>query len=85
MTEELHKHLHDIPQRLKEIPSHIEQQPPNKPSFLTVVILSSVVIIIAFIIALIVLHVAHGRIDNPFRAHPASQLVLPAASPASLA
>jgi hypothetical protein len=80
LTEELHKRLHDIPQQLKEIPDHIEQRPPNKPSFLTVVLLAGVVLIIIFIVALIVLHVGHGRIEHPFRGQPASQLIPPTAS-----
>ncbi|HZQ42399.1 MAG TPA: hypothetical protein VFA99_04070 [Acidobacteriaceae bacterium] len=80
LAEELHQHLKEIPQHLKEIPYQLEQQPPNKPSFLTVVILSGVAIIILFIIAIIVLHLAHGRLEHPFRGHPSSQLILPAAS-----
>ncbi|HEV2578254.1 MAG TPA: hypothetical protein VGU25_13685 [Acidobacteriaceae bacterium] len=80
LKEELHKQLHEIPQKLKEIPSHLEQQPPNKPSFLTVVVLSGVAVIILFILALIALHVFHGRLESPFRAHPSSQLVLPSAT-----
>ena len=40
-----------------------------------------------FIVALIVLRLAHGRVESPFRSHPTSQVIplLPQASPTTLA
>jgi hypothetical protein len=86
LKEDLHKHLQEIPQKLKEIPYHLEQQPPNKPSFLTVVLLAGAAIILIFIVALIVLRFGHRRMESPFRSHPSSQLLPlpPTTSPATL-
>lgn len=62
----------------------LEQQPPNKPSFLTVVLIAAGAILVIFIIVLIALHLGHGRIEHPLRdhpSHPTSQLIRPSVSP----
>jgi hypothetical protein len=75
------EHLSD---RLKGLPSELEnlqleQLPPNKPSFLLVVILAGVALIIVFIVAIFVLHLDGGRLFNHHQKHATSQLVLPSA------
>ena len=78
-------HLQELSHRLKEgIPkleqqfTHLEQEPPNKPNFLLVVILFGAALIVIFLLALLVLHLAGGRFGrHTFRKNPTSQLVLP--------
>jgi len=80
--EELPDHLKDLSQELKQQFTHIEQQPPNKPSFLLVVLLSGAAIIVIFILAIIILHLGGNRFgSHPFRKHPTAQLVLPDSAP----
>jgi hypothetical protein len=58
----------------------LEQQPPNRPNFLMVVLIAGATIIVIFIIAIFVLHVDGGRLTGQrFRRHPTSQLMLPSA------
>jgi hypothetical protein len=81
--ENLPDHLKELSAELKQQFTHIEQEPPNKPSFLLVVLLSGVAIIIIFILAIVILHLDGNRFGrHSFRKHPTSQLVLPSA-PAS--
>ena len=70
-----------LPDRLKDDLKHIqiEQLPPNQPSFLTVVILFAAALIVIFILAIFFLHLDKGKIFRRSRAHPTSQLVMPAA------
>jgi len=57
----------------------LEQQPPNKPSFLLVVLLSGAAIIVIFLIAYFVLDLGNtGIVPKRKPNHPTSQLVLPA-------
>lgn len=57
----------------------LEQQPPNKPSFLLVVLLSGAAIIVIFLIAYFVLDLGNsGMVPKRKPKHPTSQLVLPA-------
>jgi hypothetical protein len=56
----------------------LEQQPPNRPNFLMVVLCAGAAIIVIFIIAIFVLHLDGGRLTRQhYRKHPTSQLVLP--------
>jgi len=81
--EKLPDHLKELSAELKEQFTHIEQEPPNKPSFLLVVLLSGVAIIIIFILAIVILHLGGNRFgSHPFRKHPTAQLVLPSAASA---
>ena len=78
------EHLSD---RLKGLPHELEtlqleQLPPNKPSFLLVVILFAAALIIIFIVAIFVLHLDRGRLFSHHPKHPTSRLILPSA-PAS--
>ena len=58
----------------------LEQQPPNKPNFLLVVLISGAAILVLFVIALFVLHVdRRALMHGSFRRVPTSQLVLPGA------
>ncbi len=79
LKEDLHKHLQEIPKKLKEIPYNLEQRPPNKPSFLTVVLISGAAIIVIFILALIALHAGGFGLRRSLSKHPSSQLILPSA------
>lgn len=85
MKDERH-HLEEISTRVKEeLPEflekqfgHIEQRPPNRPSFLLVVLLSAGVIIIIAILAVLILHLGGANTTaHPFRKHPTSQLIQP--------
>ena len=79
--ENLPDHLKDLSAELKQQFTHIEQQPPNKPSFLLVVLLSGVALIVIFILAVILLHLGGNRFGtHTFRKHPTSQLLLPLTS-----
>lgn len=74
----------EVPEFVERQFGHIEQQPPNKPSFLLVVLLSAVVLIIIFILAIVVLHLGGGKFGaHSFRRHPTSQLVLPMPMPST--
>jgi len=56
----------------------LEQQPPNRPNFLKIVLLSGAAIIVIFIIAIFVLHMDGGRLTHErYRKQPTSRLVLP--------
>ncbi len=88
MSEE-HQHSGEhLSERLKEVPgfikqqfSTVEQEPPNRPSFLLVVLLSGAAIIVIFIVAIIVLHLGGaGLTRHSFHKHPTSRLVMPAPS-----
>lgn len=82
-AEQLPDHLKELSHDLKQQFTHLEQEPPNKPSFLLVVLLSGVAIIIVFILAIILLHLGGNRFGaHSFRKHPTSQLILPS-GPAS--
>jgi hypothetical protein len=80
-----HQHAGHLPQQLKELAkdlepqfTHLEQHPPNKPSFLLVVLLSGVAIIFIFIMAWIVLRwEGGGMVKHIYRKSPTSQLILP--------
>jgi hypothetical protein len=84
--EEQHpEHLSDrlkeeVPKFMKEQFGHIEQQPPNKPSFLFVVLLSGLTLIIIFIIAWTILRWGGGArfLNRSHRKAPTSQLIMPA-------
>ena len=59
----------------------LEQEPPNKPNFLGILLLAAGAIIVIFIIAIFVLHLDGGRRTHErFRKHPTSELVLPKAT-----
>lgn len=74
-AEQLPDHLKEFSQELKQQFTHIEQQPPNKPNFLMVVLLSGAAIIGIFILALVVLYLTGGKFgSHSFRKHPTSQL-----------
>lgn len=75
--------MKELSSELKEQFTHIEQQPPNKPSFLLVVLLFAAALIVIFIIAIFVLHLDRGRLFRHPPKEPNSQLILPSA-PASL-
>jgi hypothetical protein len=76
--EHLSERLKQVPEFVKEQFGTVEQQPPNKPSFLFVVLLSGAAIIVIFIIAIFVLHLDGGRLTRErSHKHPTSQLVLP--------
>lgn len=92
MKEERH-HLEQLSARLKEEApkfieqqfGHIEQQPPNHPSFLLVVILFAATIIIVFILAIIFLHLGGNRLgSHSFHKAPTSQLIVPKSTPPPL-
>ncbi len=92
MREEQQHHPEHLSERLKEVPEFIkeqfgtmEQQPPNRPSFLFVVLLSGLAIIVIFIVAIFVLHLGGaGLTKHSFRKQPTSQVVMPSL-PASAA
>ena len=68
----------ELPKELEQQFTHLEQLPPNKPSFLLVVILFAVSLIVIFLLALLVLHLAGSRFGrHTFRKNPTSQLILP--------
>jgi len=73
------EHSEHLSDRLKHI--QLEQLPPNKPSFLLVVLLFAATIIIVFIIAIFFLHLDRGRLFHHSTKHSTSQLILPAAGP----
>ena len=87
MKEEQH-HAHRLADRLKEETpdfiekqfGHIEQQPPNKPSFLLVVLLSGAALIVIFIVAWTILRWGGGArfLNKSHRNVPTSQLIVPA-------
>ena len=87
MSEE-HQHPEHLSDRLKEVPGFvkqqfgtIEQEPPNKPSFLLIVLLFAATIIVIFVVAIVILHSGGaGLTKHSFRKHPTSRLVLPAPS-----
>ena len=80
--EHLPDHLKDLSEDLKQQFTHLEQEPPNKPSFLLVVLLSGVALIVLFILAIILVHLRGNRFGaHSFRAHPTSELVLPNSGP----
>lgn len=59
----------------------LEQEPPNRPSFLTVVLLSGAAIIVIFLIAYFVLDWSNsGIVPKRHFKHPNSQLILQAPS-----
>jgi hypothetical protein len=86
MSEE-HQHPEHLSDRLKEVPGFIkeqfgtiEQEPPNKPSFLLIVALFGATIIVIFIIAIFILHLGGaGLTKHSVRHHPTSRLVMPTA------
>lgn len=55
----------------------IEQQPPESPNFLLVVLLFAATIIVIFIGAYLFLHWNHRMVPRNFNKHPTSQLILP--------
>jgi hypothetical protein len=58
----------------------LEQQPPNKPNFLAVVLIFGAALIVLFLVALLVLHVdPRALMHGSFRRVPTSHLVLPEA------
>ena len=60
----------------------IEQHPPNKPSFLKVVLLSGAAIIVIFVIAYFVLEWSNsGIVPKHHYKSPTSQLIEPAPLP----
>jgi hypothetical protein len=68
----------------------LEQEPPEKPNFLLIVLLFGATIIVVFVIAYFVLHWGGARlVPKHHNKNPTSQLVLPAqprpASPDSTA
>ena len=72
----------EVPEFVEQQFGHIEQEPPNKPSFLFVVLLSAAVFIILLILAIVVLHLGNGKFGaHSFRRHPTSQLILPTPTP----
>ncbi|HEX4156282.1 MAG TPA: hypothetical protein VHY48_11770 [Acidobacteriaceae bacterium] len=54
----------------------IEQQPPQRPNFLLVVLLFAATIIVIFIGAYIVLHWNHHIVPKDFNKHPTAQLIV---------
>lgn len=72
----------EVPVFVEQQFGHIEQEPPNKPSFLFVVLLSAGVFIVLLILGLVVLHLGNGKFGaHAFRRHPTSQLILPTPTP----
>ena len=72
--------LKELSKELEQQFTHIEQQPPNKPSFLLVVLLSGAAIIFIFIVAWAILRWGGGArfLNKSDRKVPTSQLILPA-------
>jgi hypothetical protein len=57
----------------------IEQLPPEKPNFLLILILACATILVLFIVAYIFVRSDSGHLGfRHHRAHPTSQLVMPA-------
>jgi hypothetical protein len=62
----------------------IEQTSPNKPNFLGVVLLAGAVILVIFVLAYFFVDLEGGHLTfRHHRAHPTSQLILPAPSTTS--
>jgi hypothetical protein len=81
MKDEQHSgHLKVLSKELQQQFTHLEQQPPNKPSFLLVVLLSGAAIIFIFIVAWAILRWGGGAhfLNRAQRKVPTSQLILPA-------
>jgi hypothetical protein len=56
----------------------LEQEPPERPNFLLVVLLFGATIIVVFVVAYFVLHWRGARIvPKHFNKHPTSRLVMP--------
>jgi hypothetical protein len=70
----------ELSKELKQQFTHLEQEPPNRPSFLIVVLLSAVTLIIIFIIAWTILRWAGGArfLNRSHRKVPTAQLIMPA-------
>jgi hypothetical protein len=83
------KEQHHLSDRARELSkeleqqfTHLEQQPPNKPNFLLVVLIAGATVIVIFIVAILVLHLDGSRFGrHSFRKQPTSQLVLPDSVP----
>ena len=75
--------IKELSKELEQQFTHIEQQPPNQPNFLMVVLLFAAALIVIFIVAIFVLHLDRGRLFGHHRQHPTSQLILPAATPSA--
>jgi len=59
----------------------IEQTRPNKPNFLAVVLLACAAILVVFVLAYLFVDFEGGHLTfRHRRAHPTSQLILPAAT-----
>lgn len=81
------KEKQQVPGRLKEISREVEQQfstleqePPNKPSFLMVVLIAAAAIILIFIVAWVVLRWGGGArfLSRQHSKVPTAQLIVPA-------
>jgi hypothetical protein len=61
----------------------LEQEPPNKPNFLAVVLMAGAALIVIFIIAWVILRWGGGArfLNKTERKVPTSQLILPARAP----
>lgn len=82
--EHLSERLKEVPGFLKKQFGTVEQEPPNKPSFLLIVLLFGATIIAVFIVAIIILHSGGaGLTRHSFRKDPTSRLVMPAPVSAS--
>jgi hypothetical protein len=80
-SEHLSDRLKEVPGFIKEQFGTVEQEPPNRPSFLFVVLLAGAVVIAIFIVALLILHSGGaGLTRHSLRKHPTSQMVMPASS-----
>jgi hypothetical protein len=73
----------ELSRELEQQFGHLEQQPPNKPSFLLVVLIAAAVIIVVFITAWVVIRWGGGAhfLSHAHRKAPTSQLVLPIHAP----
>ena len=83
MKEEQHHlsdRVKDLSKDLEQQFTHIEQQPPFKPNFLLVVLLSGLALIVIFIFAWVILRWGGGAhfLKKSHRNVPTAQLIVPA-------